>query len=199
MNPTSRTPGGAPSSGPADRANGPSPPSSQDVEVLRRQLVQAVRRTCPRWLAADADDLVQAALLRVLEIRRKREGEAEFSSFYLRRAAHSAVVDEIRRRRRRAEVPLEPDEGAEPSRPLESSAVPDPERLSESRELGRAVTECLGRMIRPRRLAVTLHLQGHRIREVGDLLGWNAKKAENLIYRGLADLRDCLEDKGFER
>lgn len=196
MDPTSRTPAGAPPSGPADRADALPP---QDVEGLRRQLVAAVRRTCPRWLAADADDLVQTALLRVLEIRRKREGEAEFSAFYLRRAAHSAVVDEIRRRRRRAEVPLDPEDGGEPSRPLESSSAPDPERMSESRELGRAITECLGRMIRPRKMAVALHLQGHRIKEVGGILGWNDKKAENLIYRGLADLRDCLEDKGFER
>lgn len=196
MDPTSRTPAGAPPSGPAD---GPGVPSSQDVEALRRQLVAAVRRACPGWLTADADDLVQTALLRVLEIRRKREGEAEFSAFYLRRAAHSAVVDEIRRRRRRAEVPLEPEEGGEPPRPAESGAGPDPERLSQSRELGRAITECLGRMIRPRQMAVALHLQGHRIKEVGGILGWNEKKAENLIYRGLADLRSCLEDKGFER
>ena len=196
MDPTSRTPAGAPPSGPAD---GPGALPPQDVEALRRQLVAAVRRTCPRWLAADADDLVQTALLRVLEIRRKREGEAEFSAFYLRRAAHSAVVDEIRRRRRRAEVPLEPEEGGEPTRPSDFGAGPDPERLSQSRELGRAITECLGRMIRPRKMAVALHLQGHRIKEVGMVLGWNEKKAENLIYRGLADLRSCLEDKGFER
>jgi RNA polymerase sigma-70 factor (ECF subfamily) len=169
--------------------------SDPEVAELRRQLVRAVERICPRWLAAEADDLVQTALLRVLEIRRKREGEAEFSAFYLRRAAHSAVVDEIRRRRRREEVPLEA-EGEEPSHP---SVAPDPEQLSESGELGRAITECLGRMIRPRRLAVSLHLQGHRIREVGELMGWGLKKAENLIYRGLSDLRECLGGLGYGR
>lgn len=162
---------------------------------LRRQLVRAVDRTCPRWLASEADDLVQTALLRVLEVQRRREGNAEFSAFYLRRAAYSVVVDEIRRRRRRGEVPLDPEaEGEEPGRPSEA---PDPEEVSGSRELGRAIVECLGRMVRPRRLAVTLHLQGHRIREVGGLMGWSAKKAENLIYRGLADLRACLESQGF--
>lgn len=171
------------------------PEPDQEVAELRRQLVRAVERICPRWLAAEADDLVQTALLRVLEVRRKREGAAEFSPFYLRRAAHSAVVDEIRRRRRRGEVPLEA-EGEEPDHP---SADPDPERLSAAGEVGRAITECLGGLIRPRRLAVTLHLQGHRIREVGRLLGWSLKRAENLIYRGLADLRECLEDRGFAR
>jgi RNA polymerase sigma-70 factor (ECF subfamily) len=53
--------------------------------------------------------------------------------------------------------------------------------------------------VRPRRIATTLHLQGHRIREVGDLMGWTEKKAENLIYRGLADLRNCLKSQGIER
>lgn len=175
-----------------DTATAPAP---QEVAELRRQLVRAVARTCPRWLTAEADDLVQTALLRVLEIQRRREGDAEFSSFYLRRAAYSVVVDEIRRRRRRGEVPLDPEaEGEEPGRP---SDEPSPEQVSGSRELGRAIVKCLGRMVRPRRLAVTLHLQGHRIREVGGLMGWSAKKAENLIYRGLSDLRECLETQGF--
>jgi hypothetical protein len=27
-------------------------------------------------------------------------------------------------------------------------------------------------------------------------MGWDAKRAENLIFRGLADLRSCLDRKG---
>lgn len=170
---------------------------SQEVAELRRQLVRAVQRTCPRWMTAEADDLVQTALLRVMEIKRRREGDAEFSTFYLRRTAYSVVVDEIRRRRRRGEVPLEPEaEGEEPVRPAHD---PDPEQVSASRELGRAISDCLGRLVSPRRIAATLHLQGHRIREVGDLMGWTEKKAENLIYRGLADLRECLQGRGIAR
>jgi RNA polymerase sigma-70 factor (ECF subfamily) len=44
-----------------------------------------------------------------------------------------------------------------------------------------------------RRTAVTLHLQGFRTGEVAAALGWTEKQAENLVYRGLADLRACLE------
>jgi len=40
--------------------------------------------------------------MQVLEMVRKREGSDELSSFDLRRAAYSAVVDEIRRLRRLA-------------------------------------------------------------------------------------------------
>ncbi len=169
------------------------------VERLRGQLVRSVRKTCPPWLRSEADDLVQTALLRVLDARPEgagdeaAEGSGAVASSYLRKAAYSAVVDEIRRRKRRSEVPLEDDDGV--PAPVRSF-TPDPERRSAARETGRAIRDCLGELVRPRRHAVTLYLQGHRIREVGDVMGWDRKRAENLIYRGLADLRRCLEGMG---
>jgi len=171
---------------------------STDYEQLHRELVRAVDRICPRWMADKADDLVQVALMRVMEIQRKKEGTAELNSLYLRRAAYSAMIDEIRRLRRRQEVSLqgggEEDEEAafDPAAPS-----PDPERASVGREAGRAIRDCLGRIVAPRRHAVTLNLQGHSVPEIGKLLGWTAKKAENLVYRGMADLRSCLGEKGI--
>jgi RNA polymerase sigma-70 factor (ECF subfamily) len=52
-------------------------------------------------------------------------------------------------------------------------------------------------MKRERRLAVTLHLQGHTVPEAARILDWAAKQTENLVYRGLADLRACLMAKGI--
>jgi RNA polymerase sigma-70 factor (ECF subfamily) len=170
----------------------------QQVERLRGQLVLSVRKTCPPWLRSEADDLVQTALLRVLDANPGGgggEGTDQVSSFYLRKAAYSAVVDEIRRRKRRREVPLDDDEGAPV--PVQSF-TPDPERRSAAREAGRAIRGCLGELVRPRRHAVTLYLQGYRIKEVGGAMGWDRKRAENLIYRGLADLRHCLEGRGVQ-
>ncbi|HEV8582256.1 MAG TPA: RNA polymerase sigma factor [Thermoanaerobaculia bacterium] len=169
-----------------------------DFTQLHRDLVRAVDRVCPRWLADRADDLVQVALMRVMEIQRKREGTAEFSSSYLKKAAYSALIDEIRRLRRRQEVSIESDgeEGGTVFDP--ASPEPDPERASASRQIGRAIRDCLGAMVPPRRHAVTLNLQGHSVPEIGRLLGWTAKKAENLVYRGMADLRGCLGSKGIQ-
>lgn len=172
----------------------------QDYESLRRELVRAVARTCPPWLADRSDDLVQTALMRIMEIKRRDEGNRWLSAFYLRKTAYSAVVDEIRRQRRRGEVPLEIEtsDEREIARPMPQPG-PDPEEQAEGRETGRAIHSCLGTLIRPRRLAVTLHLQGHNSKGVAELLGWTPKKAENLIYRGLADLRDCLRQRGMAR
>ncbi len=190
--PSARSPGlrvsGAP---PATAAAGI---SGAEVARLREDLVRAVARACPRWLADRADDLVQNALLRVLDVRSRREEEPEFSALYLRKAAYSAVVDEIRRLRRRGEVPLDQDGVAEPS-----VEEPDPERRAAGSELGREVRACLSGLLAARRRAVTLHLLGHSVPEAARLLGVRAKQAENLVYRGLADLRRCLEGKGVKR
>jgi len=180
-----------------------SPEAPMDYAQLHRDLVRAVDRVCPRWMADRADDLVQVALMRVMEIQRKKEGTAEFSAFYLKKAAYSAMIDEIRRLRRRQEVSLEgsgeeEDSGAGSGVYDPAAPAPDPERASVGRQVGRAIRDCLGRMVSPRRHAVTLNLQGHSVPEIGRLLGWTAKKAENLVYRGMSDLRGCLGEKGIQ-
>ena len=73
----------------------------------------------------------------------------------------------------------------------------DPERIAASREVGRGIQDCLSQMSRERRLAVTLYLQGHSVPEASRVLDWSAKRTENLVYRGLADLRECLTSKGM--
>jgi RNA polymerase sigma-70 factor, ECF subfamily len=171
-----------------------SAPSEVELARLRAELTRAVHRICPAWLADRSDDLVQVAWMRVVEIQNRSEGNVGLSTFYLQRAARSALIDEIRRRRRRQEVAL--DEAMVESHPVARAPQPDPERTAAGRELGRAIQRCLTRLIRPRQTAVTLHLLGHSVPEAARLLGWSAKKAENLIYRGLADLRGCLERAG---
>jgi RNA polymerase sigma-70 factor, ECF subfamily len=171
-----------------------------ELEQLQKDLVRAVNRICPRWMVDRADDIVQVALMRVMEIQRKKEGTAELSQFYLKKTAYSALVDEIRRLRRRQEVSIEGSGDEEDSTPYDPAAPgPDPERASSSREAGRAIRDCLGQMVAPRRSAVTLNLQGHSVPEIGKLMGWTGKKAENLVYRGMSDLRGCLESKGISR
>lgn len=89
---------------------------------------------------------------------------------------------------------MEEEDGDEPSFPDPSLG---PDRELRRRQLGRAIQECLETLIRPRRLAVTLYLQGHRAKKTASLLGWDKKRTENLIYRGRQDLQECLREKGF--
>jgi RNA polymerase sigma-70 factor (ECF subfamily) len=190
-----RTPFGA--AAPAGVEPVESPSDESRWVALATTMTRAVRRQCPAWLRDHAQDIAQAALTKVMLAEQRAEGERPLSSFYLHRAAHSALVDEIRRRKRRPEVPLEDttqpdDQGLR----FEPRAQGDPERSASFRELGAAVRDCLLGAKRDRRLAVTLYLQGHSVPEAARILGWDAKRTENLIYRGLADLRQCLMGRG---
>lgn len=164
--------------------------------ALAAAMTRAVRRQCPAWLSAQAPDIAQAALMKVMAAERKAGEPRTLSPYYLHRAAHSALVDEIRRRRSRPEVSLDeaPDEDSAPR--IEPQAGGTPETQASLRQLGDAIRDCLRAIIRDRRLAVTLHLQGHSVPEAARLLNWDAKRTENLVYRGLADLRQCLTRKG---
>jgi RNA polymerase sigma-70 factor (ECF subfamily) len=163
---------------------------------LRAALARAVRRQCPAWLSADAEDLAHAALMKVVTGGRASEGDRSLSSFYLHRVAHSALVDEIRRRQRRREVALVVQESDDRPGAEEPRALDNPEQVAAQRELGMAVRGCLLAMKAERRVAVMLHIQGHSVREAALVLGWDVKRTENLVYRGLGDLRQCLRAKG---
>ena len=163
------------------------------LALIRRQLVRSVARICPAQLGSEQDDIVQVALIRLSE-RLSRAPEAECTPGFVWKVAYSVTVDEIRRRRRRSEVDLAdiPEEGGVPF-----DARPGPDQQVEARRQREGLRVCLRALRVERRRAVTLHLLGHTVPETGRLMSWNPKRAANLVYRGLADLRACLTNKGL--
>lgn len=110
---------------------------------------------------------------------------------YLKKVAYSAVVDEIRRRRRQLALDAGADGGDIDAAPDENQAMPES-------YIGNALAACMQHLLPDRRRALTLHLLGHSGAEVAQLLVCDAKRAENLTLRGLAQLRECLHVKGVK-
>ena len=131
-------------------------------------------------------------MIRMMEIERRSEEKRDFSSFYIHRVAYTMVIDEIRRlrQRRNREMPL--------SDLLDPPATVDQERSLYGSELGEAIRECLSLMKQDRRRTVTLFLLGHTVPEAAGILGWERKRTENFVFRGKADLRECLASKGLK-
>ena len=177
---------------------GPGPieadPRADEFEDLRRRVSSAVRRHCPVRLAGQADDIVQNVLLKLLKSIRKSAGNRTFSSVYLEKSVSGAVVDEIRRVCRRREEPL--DSGETMGRL--ASGIAGPENGMFSKEIVRGILDCLDDLVESRRLAVTLYLYGSTAPETSGRLSWSLRKTESLVYRGLADLRRCLDRKGLK-
>lgn len=158
---------------------------------LRDRMAKAVRRVCPDWMRDEEDDLVQMAIMRLM-----RGGmPKEITGGYLSKVAYSAVIDEIRRKKRRQEVGMTPsvDERMEDVRSL------GPEQLARAGQIGEVVVEVLQTLAPARRRAVTLYLQGYPIPEIASFLDWDRKKASNAVYRGLGDMREGLRARGVER
>jgi RNA polymerase sigma-70 factor (ECF subfamily) len=164
------------------------------LEQLRRDLAQAVSRVCPPAMADRRDDVVQNAMIRVMELLKREPDHARLTPAYLYRVAYTALIDEVRNVSRRREVAMEEVEAL----PEQPAAPGDPERAAGAAQIGRAVRDCLLKLSEDRRLAVTLYLQGHTIPEAAALLAWDGKRTENLVYRGLSGLRACLATKGIE-
>jgi len=167
--------------------------NDDEYRRLQGDLTRALRRACPSWLESRRDDLVQLALLRVLNVKR-REENAVLTTSYLYKVAYAVVVDEMRRAQWRRETSLE-------SGGMEESLVGGrggPEQHARSEEIARGIDDCLARLAGPRSQAVTLHLQGYSLAEAAETLAWSYKRTENLVYRGLADLRACLAAKGLK-
>lgn len=164
------------------------------MDVIRKQTIAAVRRTCPSWIRVEADDIVQNVMVQVLDSLKKSEGKKHFSAMYLQRAVYGKTMDQVRLRYRRKETPVEALETKTPAR----SGEPGPEQRSAAGEIAAGIRDCLAGLQEPRRLAVTMYLQGCSVPKAAMHLAWTLKKTENLTYRGLGDLRKCLSGKGLE-
>jgi len=140
----------------------------------------------------DLDELLQE--LRVRFWRARKDGLRDLSAGYVRRAAISAALDIIRRRRLERNVPLEDKAGS--PQPLTTRTAGPAELLDQS-ELAQRVASAVDGLAPSRRAAVRLYLDGYRREEIAALLHWSDARTRNLLYRGLADLRAALLSEGI--
>lgn len=135
---------------------------------------------------ADLDEMTQDLRIRLWRARETGESITGSPSSYVYRTARSAALDLVRRRRS-APVPMA----------LDARAASGPDRDLEQSELSERVHRAVDRLAEPRRQVVRLRLLGYESGEIASLLGWSGAKTRNLLYRGLADLREALADQGI--
>jgi RNA polymerase sigma factor (sigma-70 family) len=171
------------------------------LDEYGRVLRDAVARVCQGPLGLQRDEIEQEAKIRLWRTLRRETTVVDFR-LYLHRIVATAAIDAMRQIRSRKEVPLElPDtETAGTSLlALTPSGGPSPERIAAGRELAGRARPILGNKPPNSPRAVNQHHQGFNAQEIANLLGWSEPKARNLVYRGLADLREDLESDSNER
>jgi RNA polymerase sigma-70 factor (ECF subfamily) len=177
------------------------PDTPQDVSSVLESLVsrfaELLRRAGRRRGLAeqDLDEMIQDVRIRLWKALETSEKISTVTASYAYRTAQTAAVDLIRRRRSRRETPL-PVTADGPVATLPVVAPPQLDRMTRQ-EVSAKLEAALEQLARPRRVAVRMYLAGYPREEIAQLLGWTEAKTRNLLYRGLADLREQLTEWGI--
>lgn len=169
---------------------------SPALEDVVRRFGNFMRRTAHRHSLAsnELDDVVQETRIRLWKALGTPDKIRQAPASYIYRTAMSAALDFLRRRRARREEGFDPQPGA-PALPFASSIEADSAVLES--EVQAAVVRAVNLLVESRRAVVRMYLAGYEREEIAELLGWSEAKTRNLLYRGLADVRQSLESWGF--
>jgi RNA polymerase sigma-70 factor (ECF subfamily) len=167
------------------------------LESVIAEFAAMVRRVGRQYRLseADLDDMMQEVRIRLWRVGSGGDGEKNppLSTSYVYRTSMTAAIDILRRRRARGgQHTVALDDVAEPP-----SNLPDPSRQVEETELAAQLTQAIEAITPSRRPVVRMYLAGYDREEVAAVLGWSEAKTRNLLYRGLADLRERLVEMGI--
>jgi RNA polymerase sigma-70 factor (ECF subfamily) len=152
-----------------------------------------VAGTAARMLGSNSDveDIAQQVFIRVWKSARRYVPRAKFTTWLLK-ITRNLVFNELRRAKRRAQVPLQPEPGAEEV-PLkdETNRAPDTSLLED--ELKRAIEEAIMQLPDSQRMALVLRryeqLSYEQIAEVLDL---SVPAVKSVLFRARTELRSRL-------
>lgn len=142
----------------------------------------------------DVEEVMQQVRIRLWQAQGgDSEQIARSPASYVYRTAVSAALDLIRRRRaQRIEQTVSIEDSGE-TMPGKAGPASDLEFSELANQVARAIDDIPA----SRRPVVRMYLAGYPREEISNLLGWSEAKTRNLLYRGLADLRGCLTERGI--
>jgi len=169
---------------------------SPALEDVVRRFGSFMRRTAHRHSidTSELDDVVQEARVRLWKALGTSESIRQAPASYIYRTTMSAALDFLRRRRARREQSFDPTESTT-ALPFIAKETADGALIE--RETRDAVTKAVDLLVESRRGVVKMYLAGYDREEIADLLGWSEAKTRNLLYRGLADVRQTMVSWGY--
>ena len=161
-------------------------------EVIERHQA-LVAGTAARMLGSNSDveDIAQQVFIRVWKSARRYVPRAKFTTWLLK-ITRNLVFNELRRAKRRAQVPLQSEPGAEEI-PLKDETNPAPDASLLDNELQRAIEEAIMQLPESQRMALVLRryeqLSYEQIAEVLDL---SVPAVKSVLFRARTELRTRL-------
>jgi RNA polymerase sigma-70 factor (ECF subfamily) len=195
-------------SGPENGPPGRTPEDAEDIRLMGligaddegafEQLVERHQRlvigTVGRMLGSgsDAEDIAQQVFVRVWKNAKRYEPRAKFTTWLLK-ITRNLVFNELRRRSRHPQVPLQ-SESEEEERPLKDEHAVAPDASLLEHELQEAVDAAIAELPETQRMAVILRrYEELSYEEIAEALDQSVSAVKSLLFRARTELRQSLQ------
>ena len=187
---------------------GRSPEDAEDIRLMAlvgageeaafEQLVERHQRlvigTVGRMLGSgsDAEDIAQQVFVRVWKNAKRYEPRAKFTTWLLK-ITRNLVFNELRRRSRHPQVPLQ-SESDEEERPLKDERAVAPDASLLEHELQQAVDAAIANLPETQRMAVVLRrYEELSYEEIAAAMDQSVSAVKSLLFRARTELRENLQ------
>ena len=165
--------------------------SAFEKVVERHQAL--VAGTAARMLGSNSDveDIAQQVFIRVWKSARRYVPRAKFTTWLLK-ITRNLVFNELRRAKRRAQIPLQSDPGAEEIQLKdETNLAPDASLLEN--ELRQAIEEAIMQLPESQRMALVLRrYEQLSYEEIAEVLDLSVPAVKSVLFRARTELRSRL-------
>jgi RNA polymerase sigma-70 factor (ECF subfamily) len=152
-----------------------------------------VAGTAARMLGSNSDveDIAQQVFIRVWKSARRYVPRAKFTTWLLK-ITRNLVFNELRRAKRRAQVSLQREPGAEEI-PLKDETNPAPDASLLEDELQRAIEEAIMQLPESQRMALVLRrYEQLSYEEIAEVLDLSVPAVKSVLFRARTELRARL-------
>jgi len=146
----------------------------------------------PQKFGLDPDDISQEIKIKIWRLLHSEKNIKNHAS-YIKKIVNSSVIDLLRKWKRDQGIML-----AEKQKKVSEIKKDYPIAISLEENLRDTVAEAVDSLIESRRKVVRLHLMDMTIEEISAYFNWSTDKTRNLLYRGLADLKNLLRNKDID-
>ena len=163
------------------------------LEQLIERHQALVAGTAARMLGSNSDveDIAQQVFIRVWKSAGRYRPRAKFTTWLLK-ITRNLVFNELRRTKRRAHLPLQPDPEAEGiALPDEATPAPDTSLLED--ELQRAIENSITQLPDTQRMALILRrYEDLSYEDIAEVLDLSVPAVKSLLFRARTELRARL-------
>ena len=140
---------------------------------------------------SEVEDIAQQVFIRVWKSAGRYVARARFTTWLLK-ITRNLVFNELRRSKRRAHLPLQPEPGVEDiSLPDEGASTPDAVALEN--ELQKTIDEAIAQLPETQRMAVILRrYEELSYEEIGKVLDLSVPAVKSVLFRARTELRERL-------